>query len=112
MPRPELACPYCGAPLGTAGPIGRADACPACRKDLHACHACRFHDRSAHNECREPRAEWQPRRDRGNFCDFFELAEAGASAGGGAPGGGGAASGKEADRQRKLDDLFKDFRGG
>lgn len=103
MARPDLSCPLCGAPLGTPGPIGRADTCPACHKDLHACVACRYHDRSAHNECREPRAEWQPRRDRGNFCDFFEPAEAGAAA------GGGAVPEKETERQRKLDDLFKNF---
>jgi hypothetical protein len=100
----QITCPLCGTTFDHPGLIGRADTCPACGRDLHACHACRFHDRSAHNECREPRAEWQPKRDRGNFCDLFELAEAGPDTGAGA-----AASGKEAERQRKLDDLFKNF---
>jgi len=99
----QITCPLCGASFEHSGLIGRADTCPACKRDLHACQACRFHDPSAHNECREFRAEWQARRDLGNFCDLFELAEGGAAT------GGGAASGKEAERLRKLDDLFKNF---
>jgi hypothetical protein len=97
----QVTCPLCGATFEHSGIVGRADTCPACKRDLHACHACRFHDPAAHNECREPRAEWQARRDRGNFCDLFELAE------GGPAGGAGAA--REAERQRKLDDLFRKF---
>jgi hypothetical protein len=97
----QLTCPLCGATFEHSGLIGRADTCPNCRRDLHACHACRFHDAAAHNECREPRAEWQARRDRGNFCDFFELGEAGPS--------GGAGAGREAERRKKLDDLFRNF---
>jgi hypothetical protein len=99
----QITCPLCGATFDHPGLVGRADTCPACKRDLHACHACRFHDPAAHNECREPRAEWQARRDRGNFCDLFELADAPAGA------TGGAASAKETERRQKLDDLFKNF---
>lgn len=97
----KVTCPLCGATFEHSGLIGRKDTCPSCRHDLHACNACRFHDPAAHNECREPRAEWQARRDRGNFCDLFELAEAGPDAGAG--------TGKEAERRQRLDDLFKNF---
>lgn len=102
MAESQVTCPLCGTAFEHSALIGRADTCPSCKRDLHACQACRFHDPSAHNECREPRAEWQARRDRGNFCDLFELAEPG-------PGAGGAASGKETERRQKLDDLFRNF---
>lgn len=95
------ACPLCGAPLELEGHVSRKEACPACRQDLHACHACRFFDPRAHNQCREPRAEWQARRDKANYCDFFELAE-------GAAGGTDSAE-KEAERKQRLDDLFKNL---
>ncbi|MBI5137403.1 MAG: hypothetical protein HZA24_08745 [Nitrospirae bacterium] len=101
MPPPHARCPLCGADLGHAGQPGRRDQCPACLADLHACHACRFHDPRAHNQCREPKAEWQPKRDRANFCDLFELAEQ--------PAGKTGAPDRETDRQRQLDDLFKNF---
>lgn len=101
MAEKKLTCPLCGATFEHSGLIGRADACPACKRDLHACHACRFHDPAAHNECREPRAESQARRDRGNFCDFFELGVGGPAHGAGA--------GREAERRKKLDDLFRNF---
>jgi len=93
-------CPLCGAALEGEGHVSRKDACPVCHADLHACHACALHDPNAHNQCREPRAEWQPRRDKANFCDFFQLA--------GPPAGGGGDD-REAERKRRLDDLFKNL---
>lgn len=98
----EHTCPLCGAALALVeGFVSRKEACPGCHKDLHACHACRFYDTRAHNQCREPRAEWQPHRDKGNFCDFFELAAGSAAA----PDAGD----KEAERKRRLDDLFRNL---
>ncbi|MDH4229528.1 MAG: hypothetical protein OEW11_07270 [Nitrospirota bacterium] len=97
-----VACPLCGQALNLSGPVSRKDVCPGCGRDLRACHACRLHAPTAHNECREPRAEWQARRDRSNYCDFFELAPApGADAT--------AADPREAERQQKLNDLFRNF---
>lgn len=101
MPRPSRPCPLCGAPLEIEGLVSRKDTCPSCRRDLHACHACRFYDERAHNRCREPKADWQPRADKANFCDFFELASEGPAAGESAD--------REATRRRQLDDLFKNF---
>jgi hypothetical protein len=97
----ESACPLCGAALSLEGFVPRKETCPGCGKDLHACHACRFFDPRAHNQCREPKAEWQTRRDKANFCDFFELATGAAAD----P----AESDKEAERKRRLDDLFKNL---
>ncbi len=101
MAKPNKHCPLCGHDLGDAAEPGRRDSCNGCGADLHACVACRFHDPRAHNQCREPKAEWQPKRDRANFCDFFELAPRSADSPNADPG--------EERRQRQLDDLFKNF---
>ncbi len=53
-------------------PIGRAEECPSCRRDLHVCLNCRFYDKKAYHECTEPQAEYVQDKDRGNFCDLFE----------------------------------------
>ncbi len=96
-----LRCPLCSTELALALPIARHACCDGCGNEMHACHACKLHDPTAHNQCREARAEWQSRRDRGNFCDFFELA---------APGSADASDDtKESQRQQALDDLFKNF---
>jgi hypothetical protein len=96
------ACPLCGASLDLeGGHVPRKEACPACGQDLHACQACRLFAPTAHNQCREPRAEWQSRRDKANYCDFFELAEGPAEAAESAD--------KEAERKRQLDDLFRNL---
>jgi hypothetical protein len=52
---------------------GRGDACPFCASDLKVCLNCRFYDKSAHNECREPQAERVVEKDKANFCDYFEF---------------------------------------
>ncbi|HBG47017.1 MAG TPA: hypothetical protein DDW94_08520 [Deltaproteobacteria bacterium] len=58
-----------------AGKPGRADACPACGSDVKVCLNCRFHDRSAYNDCREPSAERVIDKERSNFCEYFEHLE-------------------------------------
>lgn len=52
--------------------VRRRDECSNCGADLHVCLNCRFYDKSAYNECREPSAEVVRDKDRSNFCDFFE----------------------------------------
>lgn len=101
MTREPIPCPFCGASLSIHGVVPRKEACPACHRDLHACEACSLYDERAHNKCREPKAEWQPKRDRSNFCDFFEIMTSGPAAGENTE--------KEAARKARLDDLFKDF---
>ncbi len=67
------ACWRCGAAIEARDRIGRRDACLACGSDLHCCRNCRFHDPTMNNECREPQAERQVDKERGNFCDWFSL---------------------------------------
>lgn len=90
-------CRFCGKELELKGRVMRKDLCPHCRRDLHCCLQCRFHDPTRHNQCREPKADMVRDRDRMNLCDYFELAPAGRP-------------GRETDQDRakkRLDDLFK-----
>ncbi len=43
---------------------------------MHSCLNCQFHDRSAHNQCREPGTEMIRDRAASNFCDSFALGSA------------------------------------
>jgi len=93
------ACHFCHTALDPKLRVVRESVCPNCQRDLHACVQCRHYDRNAHNQCREPNAEWVTDRDRRNFCDYFTLNSALAT---GAP---------KTDRAQaartKLDQLFK-----
>jgi len=90
-------CHACKKELSLGREIGRRDECPHCSADLHCCLNCRFYDRSAPKQCREPQAGLVREKEKANFCDFFVFAD------GEAPGGGGSA-----DKARSaLDDLFK-----
>jgi len=93
------ACAFCGTALDVKMRIVKDTECPSCRRDLHACVQCRFFDRSAHNMCREPNAEWVTDRDRRNFCDYFALNLAG--------GQGASAQDRATSARSKLDQLFK-----
>jgi hypothetical protein len=95
------ACWRCGAPLDARLRVGRRDACLQCGADLHCCRNCRFHDRTMHNECREPQAERQVDKERGNFCDWFALGRSGA-----------AGHGKAAAARAKLDAMFQGRKKG
>jgi hypothetical protein len=91
-------CHACKKPLDLVRVIGRRDECPSCSADLHCCLNCRFYDRSAPKQCREPQADLVREKDKANFCDFFAFAERAA----------GATAGDAAGTARKaLDDLFK-----
>ena len=68
-------CHQCGRQLEAIARVGRRDACLGCGADLHCCLNCRFHDPGAHNQCREPQAEWQTEKEKANFCEFFEFRE-------------------------------------
>ena len=52
------------------------EVCPHCLSDVHCCLNCTFYDKTAHNQCKEPQAEWVPHKDKANFCDFFTLRQA------------------------------------
>lgn len=66
-------CAFCGTNIEIEGRVGRADECPNCGRDLHACLQCRLYDRSYHNQCRETEAGCVTDKERSNFCEFFEF---------------------------------------
>jgi hypothetical protein len=88
-------CHRCGRDIGALERVGRRDACLGCGGDLHCCRNCRFFDVACHNQCREPQAERQVDKERGNFCEYFSFAETA---------GGGPAAGAAA--RAALDALF------
>ena len=76
---------------------GRNQTCPKCSSYLHCCCNCRFHDPAAHNQCREPQAEWVKDKEMANFCDYFEATSEITSE----------KASKKDKVLKKLDDLFK-----
>lgn len=92
-------CALCGGEAAKDKFFSRKSVCPHCGGDLHICLNCRFHAPGKHNDCIEPRAEFQRIRDKANFCDYFSFrtGEPAAKKGGGAP----------EDAKRKFEDLFK-----
>jgi hypothetical protein len=76
-----VTCAGCGADLGRAERVGRRDACRTCGVDLRVCRQCRFYDVGAADGCREPQAERVVDKTRGNFCDYFAVAEQAVAAG-------------------------------
>jgi hypothetical protein len=91
-------CHSCKKSLDLGREIGRRDECPFCNADLHCCLNCRFFDRSAPKQCREPQADLVREKDKANFCGFFTFAGAANAA---ADAGGPAAA------RKALDDLFR-----
>ncbi|ROR32555.1 hypothetical protein [Inmirania thermothiophila] len=68
----KLVCWRCGTALDGIGPrLGRRDACPACRAELHVCRMCALYDPAAAGQCREPVAEPVAEKTRANFCGYF-----------------------------------------
>jgi hypothetical protein len=91
-------CHACKKELALGREIGRRDECSFCHADLHCCLNCRFFNRSAPKQCREPIAELVRGKDKANYCDHFLFAEAAV----------GARTGDGPENARKaLDDLFK-----
>jgi len=68
---PAVVCHACGLASATLGVVSRAASCDACGAELRCCLNCRFHDKSAYNECAEPSAERVLEKNRANFCDYF-----------------------------------------
>jgi len=68
----SLVCWKCGASLaGMPLPLGRREACPSCRAELHVCKTCRHHDAHRAGQCRELAAERVADRTRANDCGWF-----------------------------------------
>jgi hypothetical protein len=89
------ACWRCGAAIRTRERVGRRAMCLDCGSDLHCCRNCRFYDPPAHNQCREPQAERQMDKERGNFCEWFSLGAGGARG-----------DGKAVDARARLEAMF------
>ncbi len=64
-------CWSCLQPTEMDHKIGRSEDCPHCAMDMRSCKNCEFYDPHAHNDCREPTAEYVGEKEKGNFCDFF-----------------------------------------
>lgn len=91
-------CAFCKT-LITEERIGFRDECSRCDGDLHICLNCRFYDRHAANQCREPAIhEVENDKERRNLCEYFKPARQGSETDGD--------SAREATR-RELDALFK-----
>lgn len=75
--------------------VSLRETCSKCLGDLHCCRHCKFYDRNAYNECKEPQAERTLDKEKANRCDYFKPAE------------GGITQDKSQDVKKKLDDLFK-----
>ena len=68
-------CHRCGTSWEGEGRPPFREVCEKCQAYLHACLNCRFYDRDAYHQCREPRAEHVQDKQAGNFCEFFEFRE-------------------------------------
>jgi len=92
-----MICYNCQEEIAIESKLTRNATCPKCLSYLHCCRNCRFYDPNAHNQCREPQAEWVKDKEAANYCDFFE------------PGAGGKVSqdSRKAEAKKKLNDLFK-----
>ena len=68
-------CHACKKEISLGREVGRKDECPHCHADLRCCLNCRFYDRSAPKQCREPITELAREKDKANFCDHFVFSE-------------------------------------
>ena len=65
-------CWRCGEQLAEDSlPIRRADLCPACNADLHACKMCGFYNTAVADACEETIATAVGNKERANYCDYF-----------------------------------------
>ena len=54
-------------------PLPRAEMCPKCNADLHACKQCEFYDTAKASACREPIADHVSDKTRANFCGYLSI---------------------------------------
>jgi hypothetical protein len=89
-------CFFCGKEVLVKGRVDFRAECPSCSRDVHICVNCALYDRGAHNECREPQAEWVSDREKSNRCEYFRPSSTHS-----------ASPQRTKDARAKLDDLFK-----
>lgn len=69
----SLRCWRCGEQLAEdLLPLRRAELCPACNADLHACRMCGFYNTAVADACEETVATPVSNKDRANYCDYFK----------------------------------------
>ena len=66
-------CFSCGTEIDRAFSLSRASTCLECGADLKVCWNCRHFDPAAAHQCRESIDRVVQDKDRGNYCDFFQL---------------------------------------
>ena len=66
-------CHSCGWEWDLTGQPGRSESCPECRSDLRVCLNCESYDAAVAHQCRDRRAEPVMEKDRGNYCEYFEM---------------------------------------
>ncbi len=66
-----MLCWKCGQTVEVTEKILRKDVCPQCDSDLRCCFNCKFYDKVAYHQCKEPETEWVRYKEKGNFCDYF-----------------------------------------
>jgi len=91
-------CHACRKELSVSREVGRKDECPHCHADLRCCLNCKFFDRSAPRQCREPIAELVREKNKANFCDHFNYSDRGTAA---------SPVSDSTNTRKALDDLFK-----
>ena len=89
-------CHQCGWEWNLTGQPGRSESCPQCRSDLRVCLNCESFDTRAAHQCRDRRAEPVMEKDRGNYCEYFEMTRKEAKN----------AQGSSADATERLKKLF------
>jgi len=77
-PNPLL-CYHCAAVIPSSNQ-GRQDTCENCGRDTRVCKNCKHYDRNYNNECREEQAARQVEKEKGNFCEWFQVREGGPNA--------------------------------
>jgi len=66
-------CHRCGWEWALAGQPGRGESCHQCNADLRVCLNCVSYDPRVAQQCRDRRAEPVEEKERGNFCEYFEM---------------------------------------
>ena len=89
-------CHKCKREVPFESRILRSEECPWCAASLHCCKNCGFHDRTAHNECREIGTELIRDREAANYCSYFTYVD-----------GSREGNDEAAKAKAKLDGLFK-----
>ncbi|HAJ75254.1 MAG TPA: hypothetical protein DCM64_02250 [Gammaproteobacteria bacterium] len=68
----DMQCWKCGTELkNLLLPFSRYEECSSCKVDLHVCIACKSHDPTVSDACKEDRADFVLDKDKANFCDYF-----------------------------------------